>query len=179
MSPIFSTTGLALVCASIVLTVSASDQNQHRHSPYAGQEAQEIKSLSPKEMDEYLTGAGMGLAKAAELNHYPGPRHVIELENRLQLSTEQLTRIKAVHDKMSKRAVELGEQIVRKEEALDKLFSTRQISTVQLEALTSEIAALQGSLRATHLQAHLETAEILTRLQIERYSQLRGYDFGH
>ena len=42
-------------------------------SPYAGQESREIKSLSPAEVDGYLAGAGMGFAKAAELNGYPGP----------------------------------------------------------------------------------------------------------
>ena len=28
---------------------------------------------------QYLDGAGMGYARAAELNHFPGPMHVLEL----------------------------------------------------------------------------------------------------
>ena len=45
-------------------------------SPYAGQETREIKALSRDEINGYLSGDGMAFAKAAELNHYPGPKHV-------------------------------------------------------------------------------------------------------
>lgn len=37
---------------------------------YAGQEQREIKSLSAEDVQSLLTGKGMGLAKAAELNGY-------------------------------------------------------------------------------------------------------------
>src|SRR5512140_1710908 len=46
-------------------------------SPYAGEEKREIKSLSADVIEQYNQGEGMGMAKAAELNHYPGPRHVL------------------------------------------------------------------------------------------------------
>jgi hypothetical protein len=55
-------------------------------SPYTGQEKREIKALSKKEIDGYISGDGMGFAKTAELNHYPGPRHVLDLADQLQLS---------------------------------------------------------------------------------------------
>ena len=48
-------------------------------SPYVGLEAREIKALSEEQRQELLDGHGMGLALAAELNHYPGPKHVLEL----------------------------------------------------------------------------------------------------
>ena len=48
-------------------------------SPYAGEEGREIKALSAADVDAYLTGQGMGFAKAAELNGYAGPKHVLEL----------------------------------------------------------------------------------------------------
>lgn len=44
-------------------------------NPYAGQETREIKVLSPKEVDDLGQGRGTGLAKAAELNRYPGLLH--------------------------------------------------------------------------------------------------------
>ena len=44
---------------------------------YAGQEAREIKALSAEELGDLL--AGKGLAKAAELDGYAGPAHVLEL----------------------------------------------------------------------------------------------------
>jgi hypothetical protein len=44
-------------------------------SPYAGEQGRAIKALSQKEVSDLLDGAGMGYAKAAELNRYPGPMH--------------------------------------------------------------------------------------------------------
>jgi len=74
-------------------------------SSYAGQEQREIKALSPEEIQSYLAGNGAGLAKAAELNHYPGPAHVLELADKLQLNEEQKVRTKAIFDVMQKEAV--------------------------------------------------------------------------
>jgi hypothetical protein len=66
--------------------------NANSQSPYASQESREIKSLSPQEASDLLAGKGMGFAKAAELNGYPGPAHVLELAAQLQLTPEQKTR---------------------------------------------------------------------------------------
>jgi hypothetical protein len=60
-------------------------------SPYAGQEARPIKALSDDDQSALTQGRGMGFAKAAELNGYPGPMHVIELSQRLALTPEQLS----------------------------------------------------------------------------------------
>ena len=59
-------------------------------SPYAGQERNDISALAPQDVNALLAGQGMGLAKAAELNGYPGPLHVIELAGPLSLTSEQL-----------------------------------------------------------------------------------------
>jgi hypothetical protein len=49
--------------------VSLSWSGEHS-SPYVGQEGRKIKALSEEEVQGYLSGSGMGLAKAAELNHW-------------------------------------------------------------------------------------------------------------
>jgi len=59
-------------------------------SQYVGQENRDIKSLSPQEMSDYLEGKGMGYAKSAELNKYPGPRHVLDMASELGLTQEQI-----------------------------------------------------------------------------------------
>src|SRR5262249_1929289 len=48
-------------------------------NPYAGQQSRSIKALSEDDIAALLKGAGIGLAKAAELNGYPGPAHVLAL----------------------------------------------------------------------------------------------------
>ncbi len=77
-------------------------------SPYAGQESRAIKALSAEDVDAYLSGKGVGLAKAAELNGYPGPAHVLELSSQLSLTPEQLTRTEALFASMQAKATELA-----------------------------------------------------------------------
>ncbi len=38
-------------------------------SSYKGEETRTIKAMSAKQVNGYLSGKGLGLAKAAELNH--------------------------------------------------------------------------------------------------------------
>jgi Spy/CpxP family protein refolding chaperone len=147
-----------------------------RASPYAGQEGRAIKALSADEVQAYLSGDGMGFAKAAELNHYPGPRHVLDLADKLQLSNEQRSRTQAIFNKMKAEAVNLGQQIVEKEKLLDAEFAGGSISDAELKPRLAEIAELQGKIRATHLQAHLAQRQLLTADQIKSYDALRGYD---
>ena len=59
---------------------------QAQHKPYAGQEARDIKALAPDEVQQYLSGAGMGFAiatvgrnTAAALG--AGFGYIISLEN--------------------------------------------------------------------------------------------------
>ncbi len=143
--------------------------------PYAGEETRVVKSLSEADTSSLRSGAGMGLAKAAELNHYPGPKHAIELAANLGMSEKQVLESKRAFDAMKDEAVKLGEEIVVKEEALDRLFASGAASAEAVATATAEIATLQGRLRATHLKAHLRMREIMTTEQIAAYDTLRGY----
>ena len=142
---------------------------------YAGQESREIKALSADEIDGYLAGKGMGFAKAAELNGYPGPAHVLELATELDLSADQRRRSEALFASMQARAISVGRSIVDEERALDRMFAGRKVTPAALAAALERIAALQGRLRTVHLNAHLEQAAILAPGQVARYMQLRGY----
>lgn len=147
-------------------------------SPYAGQESRQIKSLSPSEQADLLAGKGMGLAKAAELNGYPGPAHVLELASHLGLSAEQLATTRALFTSMEQRAKELGRQLVAAEQSLDALFASKQVTPTQVEQSLAAIGDLQAKVRAAHLLAHLEQARILSAEQNATYARLRGYSHG-
>lgn len=142
---------------------------------YAGQEARDIKALSPEDINAYLSGKGMGLAKAAELNGYPGPAHVLELAAQLDLTSEQRTKTEALRSSMESKATLLGRALVEEERKLDRLFATKAVSPESLAGSLSEIGALQAQIRGTHLEAHLAEARILTLAQTARYVELRGY----
>jgi Spy/CpxP family protein refolding chaperone len=148
-------------------------------SPYVGQETREIKALSQQEVEGYLNGGGLGYAKAAELNHYPGPRHVLDMAQELALTEEQTIRTQAVFDVMKAQAMALGKQLVEKEQELDQRFAGGSIDAGSLKALLSDIEALRAKIRYVHLSAHLEQRALLTKHQIQRYDQLRGYGTPH
>jgi Spy/CpxP family protein refolding chaperone len=144
-------------------------------SPYAGQETRAIKALSPENLEELRTGAGMGLAKAAELNGYPGPLHVLALAKELQLTLGQIHLVTDIRERLSAAAKPLGGEIIDREQELDRLFAEARITPERLSAKTAAIGALQGRLRSVHLAAHLQTRDVLTPEQVAGYRQLRGY----
>lgn len=146
-----------------------------QHNPYAGQQARDIKALSPQEVKQYLAGAGMGFARAAELNQYPGPMHVLELADRLALTPEQR---KATENLMAAHRAEarvIGAKLVEAERALDQLFAQAAADEAGLADQVRKVAALQGEFRLSHLETHRRMHALLSQAQISRYVQLRGY----
>jgi hypothetical protein len=81
--------GYAIVLSLCIVFASTTRSEAQAPSPYAGQERRSIKALSDNEVRDLAEGRGMGLARAAELNSFPGPMHVLELANELGLSEAQ------------------------------------------------------------------------------------------
>jgi Spy/CpxP family protein refolding chaperone len=142
---------------------------------HASQQVYEIKTLPADEVKGLLNGDGMGMARAAELNHYPGPRHVLDLASQLQLSDAQRDKAQDIYDRMHNGAARLGKTILRREEELDLLFKKSNIDSNTLQTLVMEITRLRGELRLVHLFAHLEMKRVLSQKQIEKYDELQGY----
>jgi Spy/CpxP family protein refolding chaperone len=97
-------------------------------TPYAGQQSRAIKALSDEDIAALLKGEGMGYAKAAELNGYPGPKHVLDLADRLKLTPDQRQQVQAIFDRMSASAKPLGAELVERERVLDQLFQKGEIT---------------------------------------------------
>jgi len=167
-----------LMTCVLVLSISApSAAEDALTSPYRDQTAAEIRGLTEKEISELREGRGMGLARAAELNGYPGPRHVLDAvrEGRLRLSPGQLQTVQRLFDVMAREAKRLGDMILEEERALEGEFRKGTISESDLQAGVTRIAALQGQLRAAHLKTHLETRPVRTEQQIQHYDPLPRY----
>ena len=158
---IFALLGFASACAADM--------------PYAGQQSRTIKALSDQEIADYVEGRGMGSSKAAELNHYPGPAHVIADSSRLGLTDHQKIETQSVFDAMSTVAKRSGAAIVAKEASLDALYASGQAAPGPIKELLTELARLQAQFRYAHLSAHLKMRTILTLEQIARYDEMRGY----
>jgi hypothetical protein len=167
---------IRLVFALCVLAIpcGAFAQNQG-HFPYAGMEGRDIKSLSDSDLDDLRSGRGWGLALAAELNGVPGPAHLLELQDRIGLSAEQVTAIEAIFAAMQTEAQAAGERLIAAEAAIEAAFRTGDLTPVRLRTLIDTAADARAELRFIHLSRHLETPPLLTAEQIVRYNELRGY----
>ena len=93
----------SFIAAILMLAATAANAQ----TPYGGMQTRPIKALSEQQVADLGAGRGMGLALAAELNGYPGPSHVLELADRLELSADQRARIKGLFDSMKAEAVPL------------------------------------------------------------------------
>jgi hypothetical protein len=160
---------LPLVACLLAMPVLAADM------PYAGQQARTIKALSDDDIAALRKGEGMGMAKAAELNGYPGPVHVLALAAQLKLTETQQRDVTTIFERMRAASKPFGGELIAQEQALDQLFAKGEITPDRLSAATAMIGELQGRLRSVHLVAHLETRALLDADQIALYQQLRGY----
>lgn len=140
----------------------------------AAEAGPEIKALTPEQVQGYLDGRGMGLARAAELNGYPGPAHVLELADQLELSPGQREQTETLFRAMQADARALGAQLVEAETRLDQLFAQGLARHESITPVLDRIASLQGSLRALHLETHLAQAKLLEPDQVDRYNRLRA-----
>lgn len=158
----------------ILFSLSAFAEESYK-SKYVGQERRKIKSLSPDDIKELKRGGGWGLAKAAELNGVPGPAHILEMAEKINLNDEQKRKIQNIYNDMKVEAVTLGEQLIRLEVELNIGFSNRTINQALLDKTVREIEKVRAKLRIVHLSTHLQTPNILTNEQVILYNKLRGY----
>ena len=166
---------MKIILISLAVLIGSAANAQ---TPYAGMQARPIKALSEQQVADLAAGRGMGLALAAELNGYPGPLHVLELADKLELSADQRGKVQTLFDAMKAEAIPLGSKLIGQETQLDRKFATRLMTPEDLKSETAAIATTQGELRETHLKYHLKMVTVLTPAQMHRYGELRGYGSG-
>jgi hypothetical protein len=162
-------------CAVAVITALSSTATAQSSQPYSGMQSRPIKALSDQQVADLRAGRGMGLALAAELNGYPGPSHLLELSDKLALTSDQHSALKGMFDAMKAETIPIGENLIVQEERLDRLFTEKTVSVERLKDATKDIGETQARLRNAHLGYHLQARAILEPSQIHRYAELRGY----
>lgn len=144
-------------------------------SPYVELQESPIRGLTPEEIEGLRTGAGMSLALPAELNGWPGPKHVLELADELGLSREQRESFEALYAETNAEARRVGEDVIALQVRMEAAFRDGSIDEATLDDLGATLAERWGELRLVHLRAHLRSADLLTEHQIAMYGEYRGY----
>jgi hypothetical protein len=162
-----------------VLSSLDIEESSFQPSPYSGEELRDVKSLSDSDIQSLLNGTGEafgGIAKLAELNGYPGPRHVLDITSDLKLTDNQKVEIEMIYESMSRKAKAIGAKIIAIERDMDKAFANKTITEQGLKLLINNSADLYGQIRFVHLSAHIDTVRVLTAEQVQMYNKIRGYD---
>src|SRR5262245_55633096 len=129
MLPKKTRTGFAMLLALLLAVLLAgcarapAPATKDSAQPYAGLEQRPIKALAPDRVADLLAGRGASYALAAELNSYPGPRHVLDLAAELALTPMQQRAAEAAYATMEAEAKQLGQLLVDREAALDRAFA--------------------------------------------------------
>jgi Spy/CpxP family protein refolding chaperone len=170
---------MAHTLLTLVMTVGllgAPDAGaQHAHGQHGPGDAAGTSTLTADDVRQLLDGDGAGMAKAAELHGYPGPKHILERAAHLTLTPAQHEAVTAIRSRMLAEAQRLGREIVEQERALDAAFEAKSITPEDLAARLRRIGALRADLRAAHLAAHLEAVTVLTPEQVQAYYQLGAH----
>ena len=92
-----------------------------------------------------------------------------------ELTEQQITQVQAVFERMAEAAVEAGAAYLEAERDLEKAFASDAASPDLVQRLTQKAGHARALLQAVHLNAHLETRQLLHDHQIQLYAKLRGY----
>jgi Spy/CpxP family protein refolding chaperone len=127
----------------------------------------------PPDRESLENSEGAGMGSYADLNGYPGPKHVLDMQDSLNLSEEQLKDVQSIFDAMKESTRSTGEAIIAREVELESLFRSGKATREVVKRVSKEIGALRGELRAAHLVAHIQAKQVLTKDQIATYDSLR------
>jgi Spy/CpxP family protein refolding chaperone len=175
----FRALALPALAAAALLLPGCLDT--HNHEPaqttnaYVDLRESPIRGLTPAEIDELRSGGGMGLALPAELNGYPGPKHVLDLADQLSLDAATKAAFQSLYERTQEAARAAGARVLSAHESLDQAFRTGAIDEDSLTSRTVELGVALGELRRVHLAAHLEAYDLLTPHQRALYMEYRGY----
>ena len=127
-----------------------------------------------QEFDQVVAdGRGFGLAFAADQNGYPGPLHVLELQDQLQLTPEQEARMQALFAAMLAEARAGAARLAAAEARLRGVFAGGAADAAAVRAAVADAERARTEVRLVHLLTHLETRDLLSQAQRRTYHQLR------
>ena len=163
-------TSMAVLCIGLISTFSPVQSQQTKQ---VAAEIEPLQAMSQRDFNGLLAGRGMGLARIADISGYPGPMHVLEMAEELEITEQQREQTQDIMQRMRATAQRRGRELIEAERRLEALFDGGPVQPSAVDAALLEIARLQAQVRASHLHAHIEQARVMSSEQIEQYTELR------
>jgi Spy/CpxP family protein refolding chaperone len=165
-----------LAAAALVIAGPAFAQSGHGHQHGGRDDTQAHRRVEAvqREFDQVVAdGLGFGLAFAADQNGYPGPLHVLELKDQLQLTPEQEARMRALFETMRGDARARAARLAAAEDRLRRIFADGVADPAAVRAAVTGAEAARAEVRLVHLLTHLQAHDVLTEAQRRTYHQIR------
>ena len=150
---------------------------QHRHDGGRDREPHLAVQQCQQQFEQVIAdGRGFGLAFVADQEGYPGPLHVLELEDRLRLSGDQQRTMKEMLEAMFAESRPAAARLLAAEQRLRSLFARGIADEASVRAALADVERAHTEVRLAHLLTHLKTRERLTDEQRRLYHAAR---WGH
>ena len=152
---------------------AATASGQHGHSG-SHEEGHRAAQACATEFEQVVgAGRGFGMAFAADQNGYPGPLHVLELRERLGLTTDQETKMRTLLHAMFAESKPKGARLLEAEAKLRRLFADVTADDGAVRAAVADVERARSEVRLVHLLTHLKTRDLLTEAQRRTYQEAR------
>jgi Spy/CpxP family protein refolding chaperone len=164
------TMGMLMLLVSITFSQHGGAPDGH-HQPGAGHL---VVQRCAEEFERVVAqGRGFGMAFVADQHGYPGPMHVLELQERLQLTAAQETEIRAMMHATLSESKPKSAQLLEAEQRLRQLFAAGTADEASVRTAVREVERARSEVRLVHLLTHLRTRELLTEEQRRLYHEAR------
>jgi Spy/CpxP family protein refolding chaperone len=162
---------ISVIIAGLLAAGDALAQHGgHQHG--SGQGHQAAQACLEQYKQVVGEGRGFGMAFAADQNGYPGPMHVLELKDKLKLTSEQETKVRELWAAV-KAEVPKSTRLLEAERRLERIFAERSATEPAVRAAVAEVERARTEVRLVHLLAHLRTRDLLTDEQRRIYHDAR------
>src|SRR3989442_10201178 len=166
-------TAMAVATLAGCLTLAVVTWAQHAHDAGHAQGHQAAQACATEFEKVIGDGRGFGMAFAAEQNGYPGPMHVLELKERLGLTADQATKVRALLHAMFVESKPKSARLLEAEARLRRLFADVAADDASVRAAVADVERARSEVRLVHLLTHLKTRDLLTEAQRRIYQDAR------
>jgi Spy/CpxP family protein refolding chaperone len=164
---------VVVVALATTLVIALGATAQHHGHGSGGHGHRQMQAMLD-EIDRVIaSGRGAGLAFAADQHGYPGPMHVLELKEQLQLTPAQEVLLMALQHAMFTDSRPKSARLMDAEARLRRLFADGVADEAGVRAAVTEIERARTEVRLVHLLTHLQTRPVLTAEQRRLYHAAR------
>jgi Spy/CpxP family protein refolding chaperone len=162
--------GLAV---TILSTLAATAGAQHRGHTGGGDGHRAAQACATEHDQVVAEGRGFGMAFAADQNGYPGPLHILELRERLALTSEQVAKTEALMRAMFDESRPKSARLLSAEARLRGLFAEGAANEAAVRTAVADVERARSDIRLVHLLTHLRARDLLTESQRRLYHDAR------